>query len=188
MTESLKTCRACSGSKPVHLFNLDRRTPDGHSPICRSCARAQGAAYRARNIASVRRRERVNAETYRLTHPERRKAIVRESSRRRRAVNPFVHRLAAQHRRDLPLTNSQLPCTWHELLAYWDERGLHACIYCGAPFAEIDHVEPIALGGKTTLQNLVPSCEFCNRSKSSKLLVDWLPDHLEAVALRSEIR
>lgn len=77
-----------------------------------------------------------------------------------------------------------LPITWHELVSYWDDRGLHACIYCGMPFEEIDHVEPIALGGQTTLENVVPACETCNRSKGAKRLVDWLPGHLAAIAAR----
>lgn len=180
----MKTCTACKGQKPLTLFNADRRQPDGHARTCRSCARAQGAATRARNLARTRARERTNAERYRLAHPERRRAIVRESARRRRAVNPMVHRLAAQRRRDLPLTNSQLPVTWYELVDYWDDRGLHACIYCDMPFEQIDHVEPVALGGRTELDNLVPACETCNKSKGAKPLAKWLPGRLAAIAAR----
>jgi 5-methylcytosine-specific restriction endonuclease McrA len=33
-----------------------------------------------------------------------------------------------------------------------------------------DHVIPLSKGGKTVLQNLVPSCPSCNIAKSNKLI------------------
>lgn len=180
----MKTCNACGGTKPLTAYNADTRQDDGHARTCRTCARARGAAYRARNLASVRARERVNAETYRNRHPEHRRAIVRESARRRRAIDPLGHRLARHARRPLPLANSQLPITWHELVQVWDARGIHACVYCDMPFQEIDHIEPIALGGQNHVDNLVPACETCNRSKGAKPLAEWLPGRLAEVARR----
>lgn len=38
---------------------------------------------------------------------------------------------------------------------------------------DCDHVVPVSAGGKTTLDNLVPSCKRCNRIKSNK--VNWIP-------------
>ena len=44
-----------------------------------------------------------------------------------------------------------------------------ACFYCGAPAwmgrLEIDHVIPVALGGKNDPWNLVPACVDCNGGK-----------------------
>jgi len=54
-----------------------------------------------------------------------------------------------------------------------------SCVYCGVLVAgglEWDHETPIARGGKHMLANLVPSCVWCNRSKSSKALSVWLVD------------
>jgi len=48
------------------------------------------------------------------------------------------------------------------------------CKYCGSTAEEaplhVDHVVPIARGGKTRLSNLVTSCSPCNLGKSTKLL------------------
>jgi 5-methylcytosine-specific restriction endonuclease McrA len=57
---------------------------------------------------------------------------------------------------------------WREILAAY----AHRCAYCGkvgAPL-ERDHVLPIARGGKTTKDNIVPSCRSCNARKGRSLL------------------
>lgn len=41
------------------------------------------------------------------------------------------------------------------------------CWICRAPFAEVDHVKPIAAGGSNWPSNLRPICVSCNRRKSS---------------------
>jgi hypothetical protein len=53
------------------------------------------------------------------------------------------------------------------------DRGL--CRYCGgAPtVVEIDHVWPVARGGRTTMANCVSACPTCNRAKGSR--TDWVP-------------
>lgn len=50
------------------------------------------------------------------------------------------------------------------------------CAYCGdtiGPF-HLDHFVPIALGGPTTIENMVVTCARCNISKSAKPPQDWL--------------
>ena len=53
------------------------------------------------------------------------------------------------------------------------------CQYCGQPndgqipFA-LDHKQPVALGGRNALENLVPCCEPCNRAKHDMPLDDYL--------------
>jgi 5-methylcytosine-specific restriction endonuclease McrA len=39
----------------------------------------------------------------------------------------------------------------------------HACVYCGKPATDIDHVIPINVGGDDSLTNLRPSCAGCHR-------------------------
>lgn len=56
------------------------------------------------------------------------------------------------------------------------KRDSFKCQYCGksAPEAilEVDHIKPVAEGGKTTLLNLVTSCRDCNRGKGKRKLDD----------------
>ena len=50
------------------------------------------------------------------------------------------------------------------------------CQYCGrcAPdvILEVDHIKPVAAGGKNSLMNLVTSCRDCNRGKGKRQLQD----------------
>lgn len=51
------------------------------------------------------------------------------------------------------------------------------CHYCGqaAPPAELtmDHIVPVARGGKTTRGNVVPACKTCNTKKKQLLPMEW---------------
>lgn len=42
------------------------------------------------------------------------------------------------------------------------------CWMCGAPYAHLDHVKPLAKGGAHMLANLRPACAPCNLAKSDK--------------------
>jgi 5-methylcytosine-specific restriction endonuclease McrA len=42
------------------------------------------------------------------------------------------------------------------------ERDHYTCVYCGKTAVVADHVIPRALGGQTTLENLVAACWHCN--------------------------
>lgn len=48
-------------------------------------------------------------------------------------------------------------------------KGKGLCHYCGNKFAPndltMDHIVPIARGGKSTKGNVVPSCKACNQKK-----------------------
>ncbi len=53
------------------------------------------------------------------------------------------------------------------------------CYYCNNRFPAkdltMDHIVPIARGGKSTKNNVVPCCKTCNTGKKSNLLMDWKP-------------
>lgn len=48
------------------------------------------------------------------------------------------------------------------------------CMYCGAHppavLLEVDHIKPVAAGGGNDMDNLVSSCEPCNRGKAAREL------------------
>ena len=57
---------------------------------------------------------------------------------------------------------------------WWrQKRGQGLCAYCEEIFPKeeltMDHIIPIARGGKSTKKNIVVSCKRCNHSKSYKL-------------------
>ncbi len=51
------------------------------------------------------------------------------------------------------------------------------CYYCGSrtPAAELtmDHIVPVARGGKSTKGNVVPACKPCNNKKKQLLPMEW---------------
>ena len=49
----------------------------------------------------------------------------------------------------------------------------------------MDHVIPLARGGRSTKDNLVPCCKDCNTRKKSSLPVEW-EDYMNDLARRSE--
>lgn len=56
------------------------------------------------------------------------------------------------------------------------------CHYCGqsVPPKELtlDHVVPVARGGRTTKGNCVPACKGCNNQKKNLLPLEW-EDYLQ---------
>lgn len=54
------------------------------------------------------------------------------------------------------------------------KRDGFACVYCGAQPPEVvlvaDHIDPVARGGASTIDNLNTACESCNQGKAHKPL------------------
>lgn len=62
--------------------------------------------------------------------------------------------------------------TEHQLKARLSNIGKQ-CVYCDGPYEHIDHVVPLANGGRNIVTNLVPACERCNSSKQARDWVEW---------------
>jgi 5-methylcytosine-specific restriction endonuclease McrA len=61
---------------------------------------------------------------------------------------------------------------------WWQNRvALGRCHWCGGQFAPeeltMDHVIPIARGGKASRNNVVPCCKECNSKKKYLLPMEW---------------
>jgi 5-methylcytosine-specific restriction endonuclease McrA len=61
----------------------------------------------------------------------------------------------------------------------WWQRKISAgrCYYCGAIVAPgeltMDHIVPLARGGRSTKNNIVPACKDCNSKKKYWLPIEW---------------
>lgn len=67
--------------------------------------------------------------------------------------------------------------------AWWQalvQRGV--CHYCGRKFPPdqltMDHVIPVARGGRSTKGNIVPCCPACNKTKSAHTPVESILDQI----------
>ena len=73
---------------------------------------------------------------------------------------------------------------------WWQQKTASGCCwYCGQQvgYAELtmDHVIPLARGGRSTKDNLVPCCKGCNSKKKALLPVEWT-EYMEALKTRRE--
>ena len=61
----------------------------------------------------------------------------------------------------------------------WWKRSLSKglCYYCKETFSPneltMDHIVPVAKGGKSTKNNLVTACKECNNKKKQFLVMEW---------------
>jgi 5-methylcytosine-specific restriction endonuclease McrA len=83
-------------------------------------------------------------------------------------------RRAARKKADDELT----PREWMFIKAMWLNGGVVECAYCGESTQnpERDHVQPLCDGGGTVVENIVPACPPCNRSKGHKTVTEWYPN------------
>ena len=61
---------------------------------------------------------------------------------------------------------------------WWQQKTASGlCHYCGVNIAHrnltMDHLVPLARGGRSTKNNLVPSCKDCNNKKKNMLPLEW---------------
>lgn len=61
---------------------------------------------------------------------------------------------------------------------WWQQKtAAGRCYYCQAVVGfsglTMDHLVPLGRGGRSTRDNLVPSCKECNNKKKSMLPVEW---------------
>lgn len=117
--------------------------------------------------------ERVRAAVRRsyAKHRDRRRA----ENRLWESRNPGAHVARNMDRRARVLSN---PGSVGVSVADWLgvlRRYGHCCAYCGqcGDPLEMDHVVPLARGGRHAVGNVLPACKSCNRSKNALLLVEW---------------
>ena len=84
------------------------------------------------------------------------------------------HLIAAQSVIRRAIDKSSRPCTSD--VAQLIARADGYCMYCGhrVPKVELDHIVPIARGGLSVLENLMPCCRACNPSKGVRPVEEWL--------------
>ena len=73
---------------------------------------------------------------------------------------------------------------------WWQQKTASGtCWYCGRQVGfknlTMDHVIPLARGGRSTRDNLVPSCKECNTRKKSSLPIEW-EDYMNDLARRTK--
>ena len=93
--------------------------------------------------------------------------------KKRKPIQPFAYDLEEadlkrERRKARELRESQW---WKRRLAKGE------CYYCGLTTPPksltMDHIVPIARGGQSTRNNVVPCCKTCNTAKKQLLPIEW---------------
>jgi hypothetical protein len=133
IVETLKTCCTCKTPKSVNSFTNCKSKPDGKDVRCKDCVRAY-------NFVN-REMRRLYAQNYRGSHP----GCGNKSFFRSRMNN-----LKVRHGGERPASRAELSSLWKR------QRG--HCAITGRRLtkenAELDHIIPVASGGKGNIQNL----------------------------------
>jgi 5-methylcytosine-specific restriction endonuclease McrA len=125
----------------------DRARYSLEAPARRAQAREQYEAHRERYLLASR--------AWRKANPGRR--MIQNQARRTRKIGCPDSR---------PVTERD----WRNMVRIYGAR----CAYCHADSPlTMDHVIPLARGGRHAIGNLVPACGRCNASKGAALLVEW---------------
>lgn len=128
--------------------------------------------YRAANLAQVREAERLKSERARRESPDAMRAMVRESLARWRAENPVQASL--RNREYLRARRAKTAGGKVDYAAILVEFGMvcHICSGEIESFTDLhmDHVVPLARGGRHEAANIRPAHAFCNLHKGARLL------------------
>jgi 5-methylcytosine-specific restriction endonuclease McrA len=198
-----KSCRVCKVNKPLGDFSRYYKSSDGLNGRCRACAKdyydrnratilAQKVIYnqihretksKLRKIYYKKHADRLRLEkrAYYLVNGEVIRAKNREWARNNRekmncyyrqyAVDrPDVIRKKRIKRRIRMMTNGIFEVTKKDLRKLLSS----SCVYCEAnENITLDHVIPIARGGRHSVGNLMPLCLSCNTSKQDKTFMEF---------------
>ena len=191
----MKTCKTCRELKPLSAFHQEPRVKDGHTAVCKLCAKVRDALWQKSNrqrYNSYQHQWRVEhparaleiGRTWRRKHPERSRAFTRawqaahperrkENRRRWAAENRARISLYAQERRarEQGATGATTPKQLEARIEYYGRL----CYLCHKPYQAIDHVIPLAKGGTNWPANLRPICTPCNSKKGTKRLSELRP-------------
>lgn len=183
----MKTCTKCKIEKELNLFGHCKHTRDKRQSWCRKCCIDQT---RQRNkLPEVRAARRVCEIKYESINKEKikkRKAqyykenIDRITQRNAEwaASNPVKRLAITRNHRRKRAAGIKGGAGSAEMSA-WIERQKLVCIWCEVNCSEnyhIDHIMPLALGGRHETWNMAVSCPQCNTRKNAKHPLDWLAE------------
>ena len=154
----LKWCSSCHEVKSITDFHKN-----GHTirSFCKTCE----------NVRSMQNKE---ATGY-YTRPEVRKRRNEDSRLCKRAKYTFDEECRAAELLRCRIRRTKEggtlnPQDWQRACEAFD----FSCAYCGAGTKlTMEHIVPVAKGGRTIKSNIIPACQSCNSSKQDKDMIEW---------------
>lgn len=185
----MKRCKACGEFKPAGAFgtNFDNRR-GRHYPRaeCNRCLGDRRAGVRRDgdpDRRNARRRQRRKADraaenAAKRRHYERHREQIL-AARRHRYATDEAHRIRTLER------NHPERRIAGEASEYAAALRGDPCCYCGDPFEQIDHIDPVVHGGSHLWDNLTAACASCNARKCAKPLLLFLVREQDSMLRRA---
>lgn len=166
-------CCYCKEEKDSSLFYKDKHTKTGFKPRCKSCD----------SLSLNKENRAIYEKTYREKNKDKRKEIVKKSmliniEHHKQKRKEYLKTESGQSsyrkytQKRYSLRKSAFIENVSPLDLYNEQNGI--CYICNNNFTfkemELDHIYPIARGGKHEKSNCKMACVKCNRSKGAKLL------------------
>ena len=175
----MKVCTKCKKSLHLDCFYYHKQSKDGRKSWCKKCCKDDTAKWRIQNrdrhIEYQRLYYMSHTIEYSVWHKNYRIANLnrlQESARQRYRNNPIPYKIRSAQRRGREI-GSISKVEWEAILSLYEYK----CAYCNSNdgVLEIEHIIPVSLGGRTEINNMVPSCRSCNRKKGGKhpICISW---------------
>jgi 5-methylcytosine-specific restriction endonuclease McrA len=177
----LQTCSVCAVARSLDEFHANKNRPNGKSVTCKECAKQRARLWTKNNP------EKALENSRKQYHKDIDKSRKNRAARVRKwyAANPEKGRASASRWKK----NNRDTATAYEnsrrakkagagmyVVSPKDLRRLmsSSCVNCGArEKISIDHIIPIARGGRHSVGNLQTLCTPCNSSKNDKTMIEW---------------
>lgn len=161
-----KECRQCKQIKEESDFYPKRR-------ICKKCKSSNDSIYRQKQWATdteARQRHKDTGIAWQQANREKYNAYQTAYYMNKYYTDADFRAamlLRTHERRTLGTLTVQ---QWHDICELFS----NSCAYCGSEYnLTMDHVVPVASGGLTEYNNIIPACKSCNSSKNAKDIIEW---------------
>ena len=196
-----KICSKCKCEKSQTEFSKDKLKKDGLSTQCKACKSkylkswttnnkklkaALDRDYRNKNLIKIKAQKRIyylnnleHIHTQCKKNYKANKTIYLKRQKEWVLNNPdkvaFTKKAYKLRRRAKECLDGGI--TTSKLRAFISSE-LNICCYCQKPFIDgkyhVDHVEPLAKGGKHVIENLALTCPSCNLSKHTRSVIVFM--------------
>lgn len=192
MVEKKKRCCECKAELLPSDFHKCKSHKDGLASICKTCDKKKVAKWVAEYPD---RRNQIRRKNY-LNNKERYNQISAEWNKTHKAEHMVSHnkwknknpdnvkavRTRYENRRRAWERNTDSRVTTEQINKLIKDSE-NICFWCDEEIPRgkmhLDHIYPLSKGGKDENNNLVVSCEDCNKRKANKLPEVWLDEIIE---------
>lgn len=186
--DTMKTCTTCKCQFDISFFNKDKQKKDGLNPRCRDCSHAwnkknkdrvkeYNKKYYAENTEyNLNRAKEYRKENRDLLNQKKKDwySDNKNHAYQYRKERALIYGAHARNRRARILNNGGTHTSSDVLLILSKQQG--KCAICKAMVGKyhVDHIYPLASGGRNSPDNLQILCAPCNLSKNRSDPIDYM--------------